>query len=157
MSSPIVIVTYFILIFIMLFLVTPVVIYWGHQIWKLRNEPFFNKRHPKLTIISLIWWSLWPSIANPIDQLQYIFPNVPYPFSSPNFFMPFGAAIFAINFVRLWFYYYDYNRALQLVSKEWKSKLISSSSQMNNNNQDLSYWALDNEWMAVNLILYTIY
>ena len=121
-------------------IVTPIVIYYTHKIWKLNiaGEPYIRKRHPKIVVISVILWITYPVIVNPISQYVY--------FNNPNDtkYLFFGPALsqlwVAFTSVRLWLLYYDYSYELQQLNQRWQSAIIGSS-----NNYT---WTIKYQWLG---------
>ena len=129
---------------VMIIFIIPFAIFWCYKIWILRNESFFIKRYPKLTILSVLWMCFWASILFPLEVIEHVFTALEVIVDIGYIIIPFSSAGFVLHFIRLWFLYYDYNYGLQSVSKEWKSKLSSNT----NNNSNQSYWALNNKWLG---------
>ena len=70
---------------IFIFVILPIGIYCCYKIWKLRYQPFFIKRYPKLTIIQVLWTCIWVTCFYPIEISRLIFPSLPYPLSDKNY------------------------------------------------------------------------
>ena len=63
-------IVFYVVVSIMVCGFVPFGIYCSYKIWNIRNEPFFQKRYPKLTILSLLWISIWCSICFPLDEIE---------------------------------------------------------------------------------------
>eukprot|EP01084_Bolivina_argentea_P142378 250143_1 len=135
---------YFCSLGMFLCIVCPISLYYCYKIWQVRQQSFFNKRYPRLTVVAVITFLFWIGICRPIADLPYIIPSLN---TSLPIRHPIGMTVpLSIIFVRVWFLFYNYNRGLQLAQKQWHSKICDNIY----NSQTNQFWALTKTYLSHN-------
>lgn len=143
-----------ILLFLNFFVYSPIVSYYCVQFWKLRNESFFNKRHPYFVLALVITAQIWTCISRAIQMILLVSEDqTSLLFSFNTLFLNLGYCIFGMTIIRFWWLYFDYTRALQLKALKWQRNIA----------QDLNLpWTLkykylgDRKFLSTLVILFTI-
>eukprot|EP01083_Nonionella_stella_P083206 229949_1 len=118
------------------FIISPFAFYYCYKIWQLRNASFFIKRHPRLTIAVVVSGIYWVGLGRPIGDLAVIFPSIHkrVPIRISN--SPLSQLCIALQFVRIWFLYFNYSYGLHTLSKQWQSSHSTTN----------QHWTLNHKW-----------
>eukprot|EP01083_Nonionella_stella_P156258 505803_1 len=117
------------------FIVCPFAFYQCYNIWRSRNASFFIKRHPRLTIAVVLSTIYWVGIGRPMGDVANIFPSIHKHIPIPISNSPLSQLCIALQCVRIWFLYYNYNHGLQTLSKQWEPTSTANT-----------YWTLSKQW-----------
>ena len=136
------------------FIVTPISLYYTRQFWQFhkQNIPFFCKRHPKLVIVSVIGFTVYPAIIRPI--LEYT--GCRYTDCDKGwdwYHIPLAniaQICIALVVARLWILYYDYKHKLNTLKSQFKNQIVMDQLQ-----DLLDYWTIRYRW-AGNVQIITI-
>ena len=128
------------------FIATPLSCYYTWRFWQFHKQsiPFFSKRHPKLVILSVIGFALYPAIIRPIieyTRCRYtIIDNCnTHWYNIPLAFIP--QICIALVVARLWLLYYDYKHKLNTLKSQFKNLIVSDQMQ-----DILEDWTITYKW-----------
>lgn len=142
-------VTSAILLILNYFVYTPIVAFYCIQFWKMRNEPFFKKRHPYFILAIVIGLQLWMCIAPTLNWIIRVAGNkslILFHFSS--FVKNIVLCLLGMILVRFFWLYFDYSHALQLKTMKWKQNIVHHSS--------LQPWTLKYKYLSDVKFLFAI-
>lgn len=115
---------------LLLFILTPIILYYCFQFWKLRDRQFFKQRHPYLVLSIVIGLHIWLCIYVPFvwtlkstlsssENLKYI----------SHVVRELGFCFLSSILIRFWRLYFDYTRALQIKAMKWHKNITQQSTQ----------------------------
>lgn len=100
---------------------TPISLCYARQLWRLKEQHiiYVTKRHPKVVILSIILFNIWPTIIRPLQEFGEIYYRGIWTVIlgySMHYFI-------GILCVRFWLLFYDYTYEIHSISIKWKSHL----------------------------------
>ena len=101
---------------------TPISLFCAYQLWLLKdkNVPFVTKRHPKVVILTIILFIIYPMFVRPTANLVEIYYShnvIVLAMGNLTVYLP------GIHCTRFWLLYYDYSYGVHSLSIKWKSKV----------------------------------
>lgn len=115
----------------MIFIHTPLILYYCHRLWKLGGKiSSFNKRYPKYAIAYCLLMIFYMIVCRPIGDMPRIM-NFQYFNQSEDktylirlIFYNAIHAIYIMSLTRAWLLYIEYKKANQLMEMSWQQQII---------------------------------
>ena len=114
---------YFSVIILDILILVPFGLYYAKKIWTLRNGPFFSKRFPKLTISTVLLMLPYHIIIRTLADLPRIIPPITLNVYIRLFCYNLIHIVFVSALLRIWFMYYNYSRGVQMIYKEFHTRV----------------------------------